>query len=1137
MWDPRAHVLPTVVLMAKTRLWCKYCNRSDFASQSGLNYHLNHGKCQDAYTKDLLGSPTRTHGPSLEQPDVDDEGAEEFIVPEPPHKETGPSFLEDHEVMQVDLDFLRQNIGGDFDSDSDPDSEVTDNDDPFRWDVLPKDDDSSSSEEESIDSDLMSSNSDLNPPEVLKVGPVEDDEKGEGPLLYIRDQFIEYVNGMVNNHVPLSADEKRSVRLMAALRKKQVALNGYPEIMEWHLKDSGLLREHEKLSSSSHYIGRETMLERLKQRYNFSNKYPFERKVKLPTSGTVVKITCHDARCVIQQLLTDPRIQDSDYLFFDDDPRAPPPEIQTKLIDFNTGDAFRDTYKILIDPTKGEQLLGLPLYIDGASISNFHDLELIQVKIALGIMNRVTRMKEWVWGSLGSIEKVHEQGGRGRKILKESNHMEVQDASDSDDHSSDADSVFGIGQENVEDLHAMISVILESMEPIQRRGFMWDQAYRGVIYRNILYKIFVPFVKCDNVEAEKLCGKYQIRCGNVKHVCRSCHIPMREANDHLHKVRHKTAPEIQKLVHRADLEGLRSISQTYLINAFHKVRFSLGSLRGIHGACPTDMLHTIQLGLFKYLRDIFFRDLGATSSISKDINGLAKVFCRLLGRQSDRSVPQCSFSKGIQQGRLMGREYRGVLLIMLCILRSSAGRRIMGQSKKKKFSDDIKVDDWILLVETLLQWEAYLCQDELMRSDVKKLERKHRYMMYLMRRVAHRSVGMGLKILKFHILLHFSTDMLLFGVPLEFDTSANESHHKVSKQGAKLTQKAAKTFNLQTANRMTEFRLIELALLEIQDGSVVWDYFAGCVEEEPMEMESTSDEDSMGDDCTSKEEDCTSEEESMEESMDHDSSSASSSSDSKDEENDRVAGIEIHTGDARIEVYQGDDGEAEFKMHSRSKSVEKTRLNHDLVQFLWDLQVLIADVLLGKPLPIFTAHKRGDQMFRAHPNYRGKGPWRDWVWVNWGQEGRLPCHIWCFVVLEGLQSRRNAPDFGGIKLNRDGVYAVVECSQIETCEQEIGRSSILLPIRKTVDLDSAGNVSNRHYFLADTDAFVKPCSVVADIGGPPNRYFVVKSRTMWANDFQRWLRDPHAIDEMDPLDENDQVIRKSSDNTSSEEEN
>ena len=69
---------------------------------------------------------------------------------------------------------------------------------------------------------------------------------------------------------------------------------------------------------------------------------------------------------------------------------------RTKLRDFNTGDAFRETYRVLIDPTKGEHLLGLPVYIDGAHISNFHDMELIQVKIDLGLMNRVTRMMEWV---------------------------------------------------------------------------------------------------------------------------------------------------------------------------------------------------------------------------------------------------------------------------------------------------------------------------------------------------------------------------------------------------------------------------------------------------------------------------------------------------------------------------------------------------------------------------------------------------------------------------------------------------------------------------------------------------------------------------------------------------------------------
>ena len=207
-------------MASQPRFWCRYCNRSDFASQPGLNYHLNHGKCKDAFNKDLFGSPTRRSGPSFEESDVDvdDEGADVFIAPEPPHKERVPSFLEAHEVMQDEMDYLRQCIGAEFDSDSDLDSEMTDNDDSLFWDLphLSRDDGNDSSDEESVDSDLRSSDSDLTPPEVMKVVAVEDDD-GEGPLLFIRDQFIEYVDGHVNNHVSLDADEKRSVKLMAAL--------------------------------------------------------------------------------------------------------------------------------------------------------------------------------------------------------------------------------------------------------------------------------------------------------------------------------------------------------------------------------------------------------------------------------------------------------------------------------------------------------------------------------------------------------------------------------------------------------------------------------------------------------------------------------------------------------------------------------------------------------------------------------------------------------------------------------------------------------------------------------------------------------------------------------------------------------
>jgi hypothetical protein len=54
---------------------------------------------------------------------------------------------------------------------------------------------------------------------------------------------------------------------------------------------------------------------------------PKEKKVRLPSSKAVVTIPVREAADCIVSLLTDPRFQDTDYLFFQDDPLAPPPEI------------------------------------------------------------------------------------------------------------------------------------------------------------------------------------------------------------------------------------------------------------------------------------------------------------------------------------------------------------------------------------------------------------------------------------------------------------------------------------------------------------------------------------------------------------------------------------------------------------------------------------------------------------------------------------------------------------------------------------------------------------------------------------------------------------------------------------------
>jgi hypothetical protein len=86
--------------------------------------------------------------------------------------------------------------------------------------------------------------------------------------------------------------------------------------MTWHLKEAGFLHEGQSVKDFERYVGRKTMLDRLKKRYNMENKMPYQRTIKLPASGTVVKISVHDIGGCIQRLLTDPRIKDEDYLFF-----------------------------------------------------------------------------------------------------------------------------------------------------------------------------------------------------------------------------------------------------------------------------------------------------------------------------------------------------------------------------------------------------------------------------------------------------------------------------------------------------------------------------------------------------------------------------------------------------------------------------------------------------------------------------------------------------------------------------------------------------------------------------------------------------------------------------------------------------
>ena len=295
---------------------------------------------------------------------------------------------------------------------------------------------------------------------------------------------------------------------------------------------------------------------------------------------------------------------------------------------------------------------------------------------------------------------------------------------------------------------------------------------------------------------------------------------------------------------------------------------------------------------------------------------------------------------------------------------------------------------------------------------------------------------------------------------------------------------------------------------EVNNGKVIWEYFEAWEgDTELWDLDSEDDvemDDALVEDMNNLD---------VSRDMTEDVDSASEDVESC------VPRLRIRTGGTKIKVYEDPDeeGQPAFHMCGRSKYKDSTKLDRQLLQFLYDLQNTIWEHTNTEAyLPVLSEHTRGDNVFRGHPNHRGNGPWKDWAIIDWGPGwGRLPSHIWCFVVVEGFASGTLGPVFGGIRLV-NGVYAVVEAGAYADEEDNQYPSDLFTPLTVEVgQQDVDGVVLSRRFYLANTDAIVGPCVVIPDIGGPKNAYFQVKPRREWGNEFVRWLRSPHGDDVID----------------------
>lgn len=909
----------------------------------------------------------------------------------------------------------------------------------------------------------------------------EEDREFDTEML---DQFVQYTQWASNNLLELNADEKAAVELLGIMNKRRVPLAIYDEIIQWHIKHA----------EATTRIPRQNIIEHLNKRYNMEGKLPFTKKMELPSSHAKVDLVCHDAKHAIQSLLTDARISDEDYLFFEDDPFAPPPADFTVVGDVNTGRCYRETWKSLVKNPKKDVPLGLVLYMDGAITGQNDHLPIEALKMTLAIFKNKTRNKAFAWRTLGYVAKFLKEASQAEVMLQESGHADLdfympdsdsdgegvpefckgsQNSVSEDESSSDDDSESDneddhtkpekckIPECNAQDLHSMLEAMLESYQKLQDSGgFEWNLRYKGKTHR-VNFIPFIMMIKGDSVEHDKHCGHYTIRTKDIKQLCRYCCVPNAETDEPYKDHKRKSPAMIQKLVDNQDVEGLRLLSQQNLHNSWYPLLFGLHNDLGVHGACLLEILHWFQLGQLKYLRGMFFEQLGKTTKVSNLFNVLCKTMGLLLGRQSDRELPRTRFSKGVKKGKLMAHEMSGVILVMLAAISTKKGQQILLNTStgkaKANFATEGHVQDWSMLMETTLQFEAWMKQPEIRVYDIRRLKTKVREYMAMQKHIGRRKEGMQFKTFNFHASLHVAQDMLDFGVPANMDTMSNEMHHKPTKTAALRTQRRMKTFDLQCGTQVHNMEVVEMAMAEINTDNKQWEYFRQTEEEQEI----------LG----------------YEEPM-------------------------FLTGTQVIVTYNPEEEEeakqVEFKAVSRMKNKNKflTKFceNRELMDFIKKVlkEQLYPEVNI---LSIYTEHIRDGQIFRASPYYLGRA-WRDWVMVDWGKPiGILPAHVWCFVDL------LNIPEGACYDA---GIYAIIESSievvpEPEKENKEEKLPSLFVPYTKET------NGPDRKFYMIQADAFHSPTVMIPDLGNEDKNAFLrLHPRIEWGKQFVSWLTSEHT---------------------------
>lgn len=196
-----------------------------------------------------------------------------------------------------------------------------------------------------------------------------------------------------------------------------------------------------------------------------------------------------------------------------------------------------------------------------------------------------------------------------------------------------------------------------------------------------------------------------------------------------------------------------------------------------------------------------------------------------LSRQPDPDRPRTHFPSGYLPdpnnkddnctGKKQGTEMRGVLLTILVFMLQTSQLEYL----EKTIGNEV-MSGYVLILELFLLLESWLQRDSFTAVELDLADKFFPFLMDEFVRVVNRQVHKQLKLVKIHLLMHFTQMIRLYGRAQNFNGATGESHLKaLVKQPARRTRYQDADFEFRTATKVYERNVLHRGACEVVEQS------------------------------------------------------------------------------------------------------------------------------------------------------------------------------------------------------------------------------------------------------------------------------------------------------------------------------